>query len=531
MIKNTLVILFVMFALPAIALAATSDFTIKALVGGDTTSPTTPVMLSVLPVAATQIDVTWSASTDDFLLSGYVLYRDGLPHATTTLTTFSDTGLTPETLYAYDVYAFDSSFNISTTSNSLATTTLAIPVTPPPVATTTESSGSQSSTRRVILQDLTIDNTTDSVVINWQTNRASRFIIRWGRFDDYNGGYVANNVYKELHETTINNLEPGTVYLYELVGITPVGVSRVLKRGQFTTNETINIVPPPNVQRLQALVEGSDVRLSWQLPSTDSISSVRVVRSHLGYPSGLYDGAVVYEGLGTSVLNEDVLKINPSQYYSVFVVDKDGNVSSGAVVRVKKADFVEEVFIKENSNTSTETLAPKEDEEILVFGFDINNISVSQTGEIFTFIDEYISLTKDNSFVISIPYSSLPKHLKSIVVTLIDPTDHKRSYSFLLRINKDRTAYEAIIAPLNVIGISRLQIEIFDFERQVVGLYRKQIDFKASEDVSKEVIFPDKIVSSVSDVLKVVMSSAGLFILLILLLLYLLWKRKTEDNL
>jgi len=51
------------------------DFTFKVLVGDDVTPPGTPTLLSVEPVAATQIDVTWSAVTDNFLLGGYVLLR------------------------------------------------------------------------------------------------------------------------------------------------------------------------------------------------------------------------------------------------------------------------------------------------------------------------------------------------------------------------------------------------------------------------------------------------------------------------
>jgi len=536
MIKNFVISLFFIFLVPSVVFAVTDDFTIKALVGSDTTPPTTPTMLTVIPVATTQIDVTWSTSTDDFLLAGYVLFRDGSSIATTTQTSFSDTGLTPETLYTYDVYAFDSSSNISTTSNSLATTTLAVPVTP--TSTESVSSGSQS-TRITALNNIEVSTTPSTATIDWHANRPAKYSLRWGRTDSYEGGYIINEAYKKSSKTTITGLEPGTTYVYEISGITTVGISVVLHKGEFKTSEIVKLNPPPNVLRLEAMVEKDDVRLSWQLPQVESISSVRVVRNHLGYPSGLYDGAVVYEGLDTSVLDIGVLGINSPQYYSVFVIDKYGNVSSGAVVRAQKLYLPENVIEnpsqetpkQDNYTTSMEDVIPIENEEIPIFGFDVNNIAISQADKTFTFIDEKISINQDDSFVISIPYESLPKHLKSIVVTLLDPTNHKRSYSFLLRINKDRTAYEATIAPLNVIGISRLQVEIFDFERQIVGLYRKQIDFIASSEVSKEVVFPDKIVSSTSSILRSVISSGLSFLVLFLILLFLWRSRKTEDNL
>ena len=544
MIKKIFVSLFCIFFLPNLVLAATSDFTIKTIVGGDTVPPTTPTLLSATPIASDQIDITWSASTDNFLLSGYVLLRDGSPLATTTLTSFSDTGLTAETLYSYEVYAFDSSFNNSTTSNSLATTTLPI-VIPPPAPTTIPSSGSAQATRIDSLGDFNIITTVDTATINWDTNRPTRYVLRWGRDDNYSDGYIVNEIFRESHETTVTDLEPGTVYLYELISITPGGISRPLQTGQFKTKEAKVTVSPPNVQRLEAIVEGDDVRLSWQLPAGVSNAKVRVVRSYLGYPSSLHDGAVVYEGGEVSILDEGALNEIERQYYSVFVIDENGNVSSGAVVsaqkRIQEVTFENDnslpIFVTDDTPrsstslpnvTSEEDYYEAEDDLITDFGFDNSNITLVQAGRPFTFVDKDISLSQSEPFIISIPYNSLPKHLKSIVVTLLDPTNHKRNYSFLLRINKDRTAYEATIAPLNVSGISRLQIEIFDFERKIVGLYRKQITFTPTTAVTKDVVFPDKIVHTASNLVPIMVFLAFLFVLFV----FFWWRRsqKAEDK-
>ncbi len=538
--KIFLVSICCLFFLPNFVLGATDEFTVTTLVGGDVIPPTTPTMLSVDPIATDQIDVTWSTSTDNFLLSGYVLLRDGSPIATTTLTSFSDTGLTAETLYSYEVYAFDSSNNISTTSNALSTTTLAVVV--PPVATTTDpapSSGSQG-TKVDSLNELTIITTTNKATIEWETNRPTKYTLRWGRSDLYEGGYIVSNTYEEEHLSTITDLEPGTVYLYEIRSITPSGSSRLLHVGEFRTKEIEVAVSPLNVERLVAVVEGNDVRLSWRLPSGLENVRVRVVRNYLGYPADPYNGAVVYEGVGTSVLDEEALSDHSPQYYTVFVVDKNGNTSSGAVVKVYRND--QEIFTDNNhpsifdpdrTATSSDGFTTDdgylefEDGVIAEFGFDSSNINIEQGDRIFSFFDKDISLRENEAFIVSIPYGSLPKHLKSIVVTLLDPTDHKRSFSFLLRINKDRTAYEATIAPLNVAGISRLQVEIFDFESRVVGLYRKQIIFTPAVIDSKEVFFPDKLAGAA-----ILIFQIFLFIFILMLLIF-LWKRRkkeTEDN-
>ena len=545
MIKKILFGIGCIFFLPHLAWGVSDEFTIKTLVGGDTTAPTTPTMLTADPIATDQIDVTWSTSVDNFLLSGYVLLRDGTPIATTTLTSFSDTGLVAGTLYSYEVYAFDSSDNVSTTSNALSTTTLDI-VVPPTVATSTPPVRDSQSTKVDSLGDFNIVTTVNTATISWETNRPTKYTLRWGRSDFFEGGYIVNDTYEEKHTSSITDLEPGTLYVYELISITPGGVIRPLQTGQFKTKEAKITTLPPNVELLEAIVEGEDVRLNWRLPTNVPDIRVRIVRNYLGYPTDPYNGAVVYEGSGVTLFDKGSLSQHSPQYYSVFVIDSENNVSSGAVIKVYKNN--QDIIVQNNNYPSIFEVNPTasstadqsvtvdkgyfevEDKVITEFGFDSSNIQIKQNDNLYTFLDSEISLFKNEPFTISIPYTSLPKHLKSIVVTMLDPTNHKRSFSFLLRINKDRTAYEATIAPLGVVGVSRLQVEIFDFERKIVGLYRKQITFSNSAVSPHEVIFPDKIVNSAS--------KAGLILFYGILLLLIIWllffwkrrKRKTEDN-
>ena len=143
-----LIIIFLL--IPTNTFAVSSDFNIKVLAGDDGVPPTTPTLLSVVPTAYSQIDIAWSASSDNFTLGGYVLLRDGSPIAATSLTSFNDTSLTAETLYSYEVYAFDTFFNISTTSNSLSTTTPAIPATPPIATTTATDNINNSESTRIL---------------------------------------------------------------------------------------------------------------------------------------------------------------------------------------------------------------------------------------------------------------------------------------------------------------------------------------------------------------------------------------------
>lgn len=89
----------------------------------DTVAPTTPGSLTATALSTTQISLAWIASTDAVGVHGYQVWRGGLPRATTTDLTYTDSGLTPSTAYSYRVSAFDEAGNMSELSNIAAATT------------------------------------------------------------------------------------------------------------------------------------------------------------------------------------------------------------------------------------------------------------------------------------------------------------------------------------------------------------------------------------------------------------------------
>ena len=113
-------------------------------------------------VSSTQINVTWSASTDNVGVAGYRVFRNGTQvGATTTALSYSDTGLTPSTQYTYTVVAFDAAGNASAPSTGSTATTLTPDTTPPNVSITAPA------------QNATVSNTvtvsataTDNVAVN-----------------------------------------------------------------------------------------------------------------------------------------------------------------------------------------------------------------------------------------------------------------------------------------------------------------------------------------------------------------------------
>jgi chitodextrinase len=74
-------------------------------------------------VSSSQINLKWNASTDNVAVTGYQVFLNDKPLATTTSTSYSHTGLTAGTTYNYRVSAYDAASNKSPLSASVSATT------------------------------------------------------------------------------------------------------------------------------------------------------------------------------------------------------------------------------------------------------------------------------------------------------------------------------------------------------------------------------------------------------------------------
>ena len=90
-------------------------------------APTVPPGLTAVPASATQIKLSWRASTDTVGVVGYRILRDGVQIAMATKPGFRDQGLNPSTTYGYRVSAVDAVGNESPAASVSATTLKAKP--------------------------------------------------------------------------------------------------------------------------------------------------------------------------------------------------------------------------------------------------------------------------------------------------------------------------------------------------------------------------------------------------------------------
>jgi hypothetical protein len=105
-----------------------SSSTISVTVKNDITPPTAPSNLTATAASATQVNLSWSASTDDIGVTGYRVQRNGVVIASLgAAVSYSDATVTSNTTYSYVVYAVDAAVHTSAASNTATVTTPVVP--------------------------------------------------------------------------------------------------------------------------------------------------------------------------------------------------------------------------------------------------------------------------------------------------------------------------------------------------------------------------------------------------------------------
>lgn len=519
--------ILLLVCVPIMTSAQTSEFSISVFGSQDLIAPSTPVITAATPVTTSQIDVEWSTSTDNFLVLGYVVFRDDVAIATTTQTSFSDTGLAASTTYVYRVFAFDTVPNYSTSSAAATTSTLAVP---PPSSSTDTGGGTVA---RTVLDSISVQTGVATTAIQVEVRQPARIELRYGTTQSYELGYIVGNAFKKSHLISLNNLQSETTYYYEVIGYTTKGIQTIISSGSFTTLSELSPASPVNVLDFTAEVEDGVVALSWQLPTDMAPDAlVRIVRSHLGFPTSISDGFVVYEGKNDSVRDRDAFATHDIAYYTAFVIDPNSSVSSGAIAlaRQDRATAVPGDLNNapvgnggkvdtENPSRPTELPPnpnmPRSTDIIIIQGDDRYSIASSS-----------IALQADEPFMLEIPVGKIIGGFKTIVVTITDPRDGSRSFSFLLRLNSDRTAYTATIGAVHISGMSDLVVDIYDYDALVVGTYSTTVQFQSSEQVSSSTL--EVLWWRLQGVLWSLLIAAPFITLL--LLWFVFWRRRDKDE-
>src|SRR5213596_3109675 len=266
----------------------------------DTTPPSVPTGLTAGAVSSSQINLSWTASSDNVGVSGYRVYRGGTQIATTSTTSFANTGLSPSTTYSYAVAAFDAAGNLSAQSSPASATTPAAPDTTPPSVPTGLTASAVSSSQ---------------INLSWA---ASSDNVGVSGYRVYRGGtQIATTSATSFTNT---GLSPSTTYSYAVAAFDAAGnLSAQSGPASATTPAAPDTTPPSVPTGLTAsAVSSSQINLSW----TASFDTVGVT----GYR--VYRGGTQIATTSTTSFTNTGLSPSTTYTYAVAAFDAAGNLSA-----------------------------------------------------------------------------------------------------------------------------------------------------------------------------------------------------------
>lgn len=448
--------------LSGVSVANANTFTVSQEIrSDDTTPPTTPTGVVAVGVASTQIDLSWTASTDNIEVAGYQIFRDGFAIASVTSpqVTFSDGGLIASTTYTYYLRAFDLDRNYSSSSATATASTLPEPVVTPtttPATTTSPSTGSQ---LRLTPSSLNVTATPgiDRVALIIESPVPIRIRATWGTTYDADEGALVSSLYKRTHSTLVSGLRPETTYWIVIEATDAQGVV-VTKTLQVTTEKDVRDTVPTNPSEFTGIVKEDGIHLTWKNPNDAAFSEVRIIRKVGEVATDPFDGVPVYEGGDQAFVDRNVAE-GTIYGYTIFARTRDGAFSSGAVVVVRSfsEDTVGDarvVVIPKGETTETDWL--------------LDGLTITQSGVEGKAYNKLFTITDDAPFTLSLASDGMPRVLKTILVTMRDPENFNSTFSFLLRLNDEGTAYEARIDSLKREGRFETMLALLNVETQSV---------------------------------------------------------------
>jgi RHS repeat-associated protein len=270
----------------------------------DTTAPSVPAGLTATPRSGSQIDLTWTASSDNVAVAGYRVYRDGTLAATVVGTAWSDTGLAAGTHHSYYLIAVDGANNPSAQSLPASATTMS-PDTAPPSAPTNVTATANSAT---------------SVTVTWTASTDNVGVTGYAIMRNGTPLMVVAGTATSFTDLTAS---PSTSYTYSVTATDAAG--NPSPAGTASAKTTPALAPPPDTvaptapSGLTATAAPGAINLSWTAGTDETaLAGYRVYR----------DGTLV--GTTYSTVYVDLGVSAGSHSYTVVAFDDGGNASPPA---------------------------------------------------------------------------------------------------------------------------------------------------------------------------------------------------------
>lgn len=158
-----------------------------------------------------------------------------------------------------------------------------------------------------------------------------------------------------------------------------------------------DIFPPGLISNFRATTVPDSIILGWTLPPDDDFAGVRILRKTTGYSDDIYDGTLIYEGGGTTTVDQVHAPGVETNYYSAFTFDNIPNysarvITNAAVLRtvtvippVNGSIIPSSTFAVNNGASWGFTAAPNQG--YMVDRWYVNGVQQSSTNSFFSLIN------------------------------------------------------------------------------------------------------------------------------------------------
>jgi chitodextrinase len=283
---------------------------------GDTQAPTVPTGLSAQAISSSQINLSWTASTDNIGVTGYRIYRctgssctPSNQIATSATNSYSNTGLSASTAYTYAVSAYDAAGNVSSPSASAT-------------ATTSSSGDTQAPTVPTGLSGQAISSS--QINLSWAASTDNIGVTGYRIYRCIGSNCTPNNQIATSTTNSYSNtgLSASTTYTYRVSAYDAAG--NVSSQSASATATTLSggggdtQAPTVPTGLSGQAISSSEINLSWAA-STDNVGVT-------GYR--IYLNGVLIDTSATNSYSDTGLSASTTYTYSVSAYDAAGNDSS-----------------------------------------------------------------------------------------------------------------------------------------------------------------------------------------------------------
>ncbi|MCK9352322.1 MAG: fibronectin type III domain-containing protein [Candidatus Paceibacterota bacterium] len=232
------------------------------LAADDTVPPTAPANLISSSVLASQINLSWDASTDDSgEISAYEIYKNGVSvYSVENESAAISTGIVPDTNYEFKVRAVDLAGNQSEFSNNLYVRTPRDMLAPTPASSLVATPTSLS-----------------EIHLSWN---ASSDNVGIARYEVYQDGTKIDSVTNGAVSTVISNLSENTRYSFNVKAFDYSGNESAISETVTATTISSVVVPDAPSNLSAKSVTSSRIELLWASPTnTTSVAGYKIYKN------------------------------------------------------------------------------------------------------------------------------------------------------------------------------------------------------------------------------------------------------------